>query len=248
MAIVSLANAKGGAGKTTAALLLACEFARRGDRVAVLDCDPLACMTDWFRHGRNDDRLSITSGVTTSTLSDHLRRLRGQVEHVVIDLSGAADVLVALAIGLSDLTLIPVQGCVMDARGAIQVLELIRYIENNARADINHAVLLTRVNPIVTTRAMRTVKLLLAESRIRLVDTPLVERTAFRELFEQGDTLYSLDANRVSNLAKAQVNAQAFANDVLRLLSPTGEAVRHGPFSSMCYRAGRTVEPVPVRV
>ncbi|MGO4619829.1 AAA family ATPase [Ensifer sp. 2YAB10] len=246
MAIISLANAKGGAGKTTAALLLACEFARRGDRVAVLDCDQLACMTDWFRHGRNDSNLSIISGVTTTTLSDHLRRLRGRVEHVVIDLSGAADVLVALAIGLSDLTLIPVQGCVMDARGATHVLELIRYIENNARANINHAVLLTRVNPIVTTRAMRKVKLMLCESRIRLVDTPLVERTAFRELFEQGDTLYSLDARRVSNLAKAQANAGDFANDVLTLLNPAGEAMRHGPFSSMCYRSERTAEPVVV--
>ncbi|WDZ75320.1 ParA family protein [Ensifer adhaerens] len=243
MAIISLANAKGGAGKTTAALLLACEFARRGERVAVLDCDQLACMTDWFRHGRSDVNVSVISGVATTTLSDHLRRLRGQVEHVVIDLSGAADVLVALAIGLSDLTLIPVQGCVMDARGAIQVLELIRYIENNARADINHAVLLTRVNPIVTTRAMRKVKLLLAESRIRLVDTPLVERTAFRELFEEGHTLYSLDPAKVSNLAKAQANAHTFADDVLRLLTPTGEAVRHGPFSSMCYRTRRTAEP-----
>ncbi|MGF6256555.1 AAA family ATPase [Ensifer sp. LBL] len=243
MAIVSLANAKGGAGKTTAALLLACELARRGDRVAVLDCDPLACMTDWFRHGRNDGNLFVLSGVATTTLSDHLRRLRGQVEHVIIDLSGAADVLVALAIGLSDLTLIPVQGCVMDARGAIQVLDLIRYIENNARANINHAVFLTRVNPIVTTRAMRRVKLLLSENRIRLVDTPLVERTAFRELFEQGDTLSSLDPAKVSNLAKAQANAQAFASDVLTLLSPAGEEVRHGPFSSMCYRSQHVGEP-----
>ncbi|MEI2299702.1 ParA family protein [Ensifer sp. MJa1] len=247
MSTISLANAKGGAGKTTAALLLACEFARRGERTAVLDCDQLACMTDWFRHGRNDGNLSLVSGVATSTLSDHLRRLRGQVDHVVIDLSGAADVLVALAIGLSDLTLIPVQGCVMDARGAIQVLELIRYIESNARANINHAVLLTRVNPIVTTRAMRKVKLLLAESRIRLVDTPLVERTAFRELFEQGDTLYSLHANRVSNLEKAQANAREFAEDVLRLLDPPGEAARHGPFSSMCYREQRKADPVLVR-
>lgn len=243
MAIISLANSKGGAGKTTAALLLACEYARRGDRVAVLDCDQLACMTDWFRHSRNVSNLSIVSGVTTTTLSDHLRRLHGRVEHVVIDLSGAADVLVALAIGLSDLTLIPVQGCAMDARGAIQALELIRYIENNARASINHAVLLTRVNAIVTTRAMRQVKLTLAESRIRLVDTPLVERTAFRELFEQGDTLYTLDPVRVSNLAKAQANARDFADDVMALINPAGEAVRHGPFSSMCYRSQRTGDP-----
>ena len=47
MAIISLANAKGGAGKTTAALILATELARQGNRVVILDADPQRWITTW---------------------------------------------------------------------------------------------------------------------------------------------------------------------------------------------------------
>jgi chromosome partitioning protein len=50
------------------------------------------------------------------------------------------------------------------------------------------------------------------------MDTPIVERSAFREIFDCGGTLYSMDAARISNLDKAHENAQAFAAEVRRLL------------------------------
>jgi chromosome partitioning protein len=40
MAVITFANTKGGAGKTTALLLLATELIRRGNRVCVVDTDP----------------------------------------------------------------------------------------------------------------------------------------------------------------------------------------------------------------
>jgi len=39
MAIVSIASAKGGVGKSTLAILLGAEFALNGYRVTLLDCD-----------------------------------------------------------------------------------------------------------------------------------------------------------------------------------------------------------------
>ena len=40
MPVLTFANTKGGAGKTTAVLLIATELARRGHRVTILDSDP----------------------------------------------------------------------------------------------------------------------------------------------------------------------------------------------------------------
>lgn len=218
MAVISIANAKGGSGKTTAAVLLASELVERGARICLLDCDDLKLATAWARAARLGEGLTLVENVVASNLTGPLRAMRSSHHHVIIDLSGARDALVALAVGLSDLVLVPVQGCAMDSRGAAHVLELIDLVSANAHKPINRAVVLSRVNPLVTTRALRNVKSVLDAAKIPVVPTPIIERSAFRDMFESGGTLHSMQGRRISNLDKAVLNMQAFANDVLRLV------------------------------
>lgn len=217
MAVISVANAKGGSGKTTTAVLLATEFVQRGARTALLDCDDLKLAADWARCARLGEGLTLVDTVAVSNLAGYLKALRSTHEHIVIDLSGARDSLVAFAVGLSDLVLVPVQGCAMDSRGAAHVLELIELVSANSHKPINRAVVLSRVNPLVTTRALRNVKALLDAAKIPVIGTPIIERAAFRDMFETGGTLYSIAAGRTSNPDKAILNMQAFADEVLRI-------------------------------
>jgi len=237
MAVISIANAKGGAGKTTVALLLAMEFAQKGEKVVIFDCDPLAFATKWHGLPGAVDSMSVVTGVTFANLGGNLRAPHGQATHVIIDLSGARDALIALAAGLSDLMLIPVQGCAMDAQGAAHVLDIIGQVENNARSHINHAVVLTRVSSFVTTRAIRSVKALLARRNVALLDTPIIERSAYRDMFEHGGTLYTIDEAKVSNLAKAQRNMQGLATEVLHLVSGQPHLQSSGSLARICYKA-----------
>lgn len=218
MPVISFANAKGGAGKTTAALLLATEFARQGYRVAVLDADPQHWITQWFEATGAVTNMEVISEVSVASLQGHLRMLANQADYVVIDLAGARDALVTAAIGLSDHVLIPVQGCAMDAKGAAQIIDLIGLIEQTSHLRIAHSVVMTRVTSMVTTRALLTIKGLLARRGVNVIDTPIAERSAFRELFEHGGTLYTMDPAKVSNLDKARENARSFAAEVQRLL------------------------------
>jgi chromosome partitioning protein len=48
--------------------------------------------------------------------------------------------------------------------------------------------------------------------------TPVIERAAFREMFDKGVTLHDMEGTKVSNLDKAQQNARALADEVMRLL------------------------------
>lgn len=248
MAIISIANAKGGTGKTTAAVLLAMEFTRKGGKVVILDCDPLAFAAKWHGLPRTIETISVVTGVTFANLGSNLRMLQGQASHIIVDLSCARDALVALAAGLSDLVLIPVQGCAMDAQGAAHVLDLVGQVQSNARGHINHAVVLTRVNSFVTTRAMRSVKALLASRGVAFLDIPIMERSAYRDMFEHGGSLYAMDEGRVSNLAKALANMQALTTEVERCISGPVHLQSNCSLARIGYKAPAEVMPPWKRV
>lgn len=215
MPVITFANTKGGAGKTTAVLLLSTELARQGQRVTILDADPQRWISRWHETGDPLDNISVISYVTAANIQNVIASNRDKTDYFILDMPGASTPLLATAIGLSDHVLIPIQGCAMDAKGGAQVLELLKYLEDKANIRIPHSVVLTRVNSMVTTRALQVVKALLAERKVRVLDTPIIERSAYRDLFDYGCSLYEMEAERFSNLDKAKENAAAFANEVL---------------------------------
>src|SRR6218665_1684727 len=74
MPVITFANTKGGAGKTTAVLLLATELARLGYRICVLDADPQHWITRWYESSGDacGNRLSVVSYVTMGTIDRHV--------------------------------------------------------------------------------------------------------------------------------------------------------------------------------
>ncbi|MFB9951754.1 AAA family ATPase [Rhizobium puerariae] len=218
MPVISFANAKGGAGKTTAALLLATELAHQGFRVTVIDGDPQRWISQWSEISGPIRNIEVVSEVTIASLQCHLREMAPRTDYFIIDLAGARDALVTTAIGLSDHVMIPVQGSAMDAKGAAQILDLLSFLKDKANLNIAHSVVLTRVTSMVTTKALLTIKGLLAARGVHVLDTPIGERIAFKEIFEIGGTLHTLDPMKVSNVDKARENAGAFAKEVLRLM------------------------------
>ncbi|MGX5721232.1 ParA family protein [Shinella zoogloeoides] len=224
MPVITFANTKGGAGKTTAVLLLATELARLGFRVSVLDADPQHWITRWYETSQSAlGKLTVVPYVTMNSIDRQLAEEKARADFVLIDLPGSRSSLLAKAVGHANYVLIPVQGSAMDAQGGANVIELLQYLEDKADIRIRHSVVLTRVNSMVTTRAMNAVKDLLAARRVHLLETPIIERSAFRDMFGCGGTLYSMDARRVSNLDKAQENARALALEVLQQIP----AARH---------------------
>lgn len=218
MPVISFANAKGGAGKTTAALLLATELAHQGFRVTIIDADPQRWISQWQDASGKVRNIEVVSEVTIASLQCHLREMASATDYFIIDLAGARDALVTTAIGLSDHVFIPVQGSAMDAKGAAQILDLLAVLKEKASLDIAHSVVLTRVTSMVTTKALVAIKGLLAAKGVNVLTTPIGERIAFKELFETGGTLHTMDPSRVSNVEKARENVRLFTQEVLRLM------------------------------
>ncbi len=218
MPVITFANTKGGAGKTTAALILATELARHGARVTILDADPQHWISHWHEISGKIPNVDVISFVTMASIQCHINENKAKTDYFIIDLAGARNTLMATAIGLSDHVMIPIQGCAMDAKGGAQVLELLGYLKEKAGVDIPHSVVLTRVNSLVTTRALQVVKQLLAQRAVHVLETPIIERSAFRDIFDCGGTLQTMDPTRVSNLDKACENARFFGDEVRKLV------------------------------
>lgn len=218
MPVITFANTKGGAGKTTVALVLASELARQSRRVAIIDADPQQWVSRWSRLSGNAVNFTVVPEVTEDTIEKTVKALKKKVDYIVVDLPGGMTPLLGKALGVSDHVFVPVQGCAMDAVGGAQVLKILKELANQCDIRIPHSVVLTRVSSLITTRALQAVKAMLAEQQVHILDTALVERAAFRDMFNAGGTLVSMDPGRVSNLAKALENASLLADEVQRLV------------------------------
>jgi chromosome partitioning protein len=215
MPVIAFANPKGGAGKTTTALLLATELAARGAKVSIIDADPERWISQWAKLPGKPDTVSIVGDVTEDTVVDAIEAASEASQFVIVDLEGTASLMVSNAIGMSDLVVIPIQGSSMDAKGGAKTIRLIRNQEKMSRRKIAHAVVLTRTGAAITSRALRNVSEQLLAGGIEIFATPIVERAAFRDLFDYGGTLESLDRALTSNVDKAILNAREFAGEVI---------------------------------
>lgn len=218
MPVIAFANPKGGAGKTTTALLLATELAAKGAAVTVIDADPERWISQWAKLPGKPDGIRIVADVTEESVVDAIEAAEEEAQFVIVDLEGTASLMVSNAIGMADLVVIPIQGSSMDAKGGAKMLRLIRNQEKMSRRKIAHAVVLTRTGAAITSRALRNVAEQLRAGGIDIFATPIVERAAYRDLFDYGGTLAGLDGTQVSNLDKAINNAREFAGEVVARL------------------------------
>jgi len=160
----------------------------------------------------------IISDVTEDTIVDVIEREAAQANFVIVDLEGTASLMVANAIGMSDFVTIPLQGSSMDAKGGAKVLKLIASQAKMARRTIPHAVVLTRTSAAIRSRSLKNVASELDEAGVPVFQTAIVERAAYRDLFDFGGTLKALDPSQTSNIEKAIDNAKEFTGELVAMI------------------------------
>jgi chromosome partitioning protein len=141
--IITVAQHKGGAGKTTLVAHLAVTWAERGQRVAILDTDPQGSLGTWYRQrqgalGRRAQPLAYgaASGWRVRSELDRLARIS---DVILVDTPPSAGPEARPSLRLSALTLIPVQPSPLDLWATKPVIEEAR------RERLPALIVLTRV-------------------------------------------------------------------------------------------------------
>lgn len=203
--IVTVAQQKGGAGKTTLVIQLATSLAAGGRRVAVVDIDPQGSLTSWMRQREQrgpavpELRFSMIGGWR---LSVELDRLRGEQDFVVIDSPPHAETDAKVAVRAADLVLVPCQPSLLDVWASGATVEL-------AAKERRKAVLvLNRVPP--RGRSVDEARSAIADLGCPVMEACLGNRQAFASAAARG-----LGAVESEPRSPAAEEAKALADEVV---------------------------------
>lgn len=216
--VVTIANTKGGVGKSTIAGNLAWAFATQDglrQRVLLVDADPQASVTKWFDLASKVpfDRSQLT---TARVLQHQLPRLRRQYELILVDCPPMQSDVTAAAVTQADLGLIPVQPSPLDVLAYSELVPLLHQAQG-----FNPTLKLRFVVNQLTPRTVlaREVEESLADADIPLLPTYLQDRQAYRRVVAQGSSV-------VSESGPAKDEILTLAKDILHVLEDTGEEPR----------------------
>lgn len=221
MPTIVIASPKGGAGKSTVAVILGTEFAQAGAEVTMMDCDPNGSLTLWSERAPLPSRMQILSGVKEGEIIRTIKANDQDGKIVIVDLEGVASRLVSRAISQADLVIVPMRATTLDATIGVRALELIAEEAEALDRPIRHAVVFTMTRAIQSKQHKGIVSSL-KDQGVDVITPDLMERSAFSALFEFGGDLHSMPSQ--GNAATARENARRFAQAVFERLTEEQKA------------------------
>jgi chromosome partitioning protein len=205
--IITVAQQKGGSGKTTVAAHLAVAFALAGKSVGILDVDPQGSLGEWFERREaalGEDEVGLVfrtaSGWGARREAKHLAR---DHDIVVVDTPPKSDLEIRPAIEMADLVAVPVQPTPVDLWATAPTLQMAAKEGAASLIVINRAL----------SRALLTAEMITAAGELghTVADTYLGNRVAYPQSMGEGRTVLE---TAPGGLAAEEV--EALAREILK--------------------------------
>ena len=126
--IIAVGNLKGGTGKSTIAVNLACRLAEKGRSVVLIDADPQGTAAAWLRHGPPQGLSLISLPLGRAHADAWAARIsgkRGGCDRIVIDLPPQTGTCFEAALGIADLLVVPLTLSEVDLHATAQALSVL---------------------------------------------------------------------------------------------------------------------------
>lgn len=216
--VITIAQQKGGAGKTTLAAHIAVALSQKGNRVAVIDIDPQGSLSHWHkireeRFGEGYTGLTFTA-VSGWRVGGEVTRLRRQSDYVIIDSPPHTETEARSAIRSADIIVIPVQPSPTDLWATKATLELAKHEKIPVRVVLNRVA--------ANSRLAQTIAAELPE----LAEATLGNRVLFASALMEGRC-----ATEVDPTSAAAQEIKALVKEITKLIADPVEEEEEAPAS-----------------
>ncbi|WP_448189622.1 ParA family partition ATPase [Azospirillum sp. sgz301742] len=208
--VFTVAQQKGGAGKTTLVAHLAIAWMQLGYRVATVDIDPQGSLTHWFevRNEATGGEPGFThSQITGWRTQAEVERLARDHDVVVIDSPPHAQTEARIAVRAASLVIAPVQPSPMDLWAVQPTIDLARQEKRRLFLVLNRVPPRTRL----ADELIGKVRDLIDRPDIDLAEAQIGNRTAYA-----GTLLTGLSVTEAARRTQAAAEMQTLATEILR--------------------------------
>jgi len=205
--VLTLAQQKGGAGKTTLAAQLAVAFASGGKNVALVDIDPQGSLARWFalrEAAGRAGRVSFTA-VTGWRAQATVDKLKTTHDLVLVDSAPHAEIEAKIAVRVADLIVVPMQPSPLDLWATEPTLALARSEKRTALIVLNRDQTRMKLSEALAGP--------IGELGAEVAETTIGSRTAFAASMMEG-----LGVVETAPRTKAAAEILALADEITRRL------------------------------
>jgi chromosome partitioning protein len=203
--IITIANRKGGVGKSTIATNLAVSLSKQG-RILLVDADEQKSAYNWNEY--RQDKLNAI--FVLDNLIDTLEPLNSQYDFIIIDVAGRDSQILRESLLISDKLIIPTQASIVD----LEVLEYVSDKVSQAHENNPELTACVVINKAPTnyrnTEAEQAQAYIAQFKDLQLLDTIIHDRKAFRDGFVESLAVSEL------NDPKAKDELEQIVSEILK--------------------------------